>query len=54
MWDLPGSGIEPESPALQGRFLIVVPSGKPSLPILTLISDFHQYLLNVLGVVGEQ
>ena len=29
MWDLPGSGIEPMSPALQGRFLITRPPGKP-------------------------
>ena len=42
MWDLPGSGIEPVSPALQGRFLTAVPPGKPSLPILTLTSDFHK------------
>ena len=29
MWDLPGSGIEPMSPALQGRFLTTRPPGKP-------------------------
>ena len=29
MWDLPGSGIEPMSPALQGRFLITRPPRKP-------------------------
>ena len=29
MWDLPGSGIEPMSPALQGRFLTTRPPVKP-------------------------
>ena len=29
MWDLPGSGMEPVFPALQGRFLITGPPGKP-------------------------
>ena len=29
MWDLPGPGLEPESPALAGGFLTTVPPGKP-------------------------
>ena len=29
MWDLPGLGIEPVSPALAGGFLSTVPPGKP-------------------------
>lgn len=29
MWDLPGSGMEPLSPALAGRFFTTKPSGKP-------------------------
>ena len=29
MWDLPGPGIEPVSPALAGRFLTTAPPGKP-------------------------
>ena len=28
MWDLPGSGLEPVSPALAGRFLTTAPPGK--------------------------
>ena len=28
MWDLPGPGIEPVSPALAGGFLTTVPPGK--------------------------
>ena len=31
MWDLPGPEIEPVSPALAGRFLSAVPSGKSHL-----------------------
>ena len=29
MWDLPGSGIKPVSPALSGRFFTTEPPGKP-------------------------
>ena len=29
MWDLPGPGLEPLSPALAGRFLTTEPPGKP-------------------------
>ena len=29
MWDLPGPGLEPESPALAGRFLTTALPGKP-------------------------
>ena len=29
MWDLPGAGLEPVSPALAGRFLTTAPLGKP-------------------------
>ena len=29
MWDLPGSGMEPVSPALAGRFFTTEPPGKP-------------------------
>ena len=29
MWDLPGSGMEPVSPALAGKFFITEPPGKP-------------------------
>ena len=31
MWDLPGPGLKPVSPALASRFLTTVPSGKPWL-----------------------
>ena len=29
MWDVPGSGIQPVSPALAGRFLTTGPQGRP-------------------------
>ena len=29
MWDLPGPGLKPVSPALAGGFLITAPPGKP-------------------------
>ena len=31
MWDLPGPGLEPVSPALAGGFLTTVPQGKPRI-----------------------
>ena len=31
MWDLPGPGLEPVSPALAGGFLTTVPPGKPKM-----------------------
>ena len=34
MWDLPGPGLEPVSPALAGGFLTTAPPGKPSREIL--------------------
>ena len=33
MWDLPGAGIEPASPALAGGFLTAGPAGKPLLAV---------------------
>ena len=35
MWELPGPGIEPVSPALAGGFLTTVPPGKPPDPVFT-------------------
>ena len=34
MWDLPGPGLEPVSPALAGGFLTPAPPGKPCIRIL--------------------
>ena len=38
MWDLPGPGLEPMSPALAGGFLTTVPPGK----------SLHSLILNYL------
>ena len=35
MWDLPGPGLEPVSPALTGRFLTTVPPRKPCVHVFT-------------------
>ena len=37
MWDLPGPGLEPVSPALAGRFSTTVPPGKPNKYFLKLL-----------------
>ena len=37
MWDLPGPGIEPVSPALAGGFPTTVPPGKPLVYLFNVI-----------------
>ena len=39
MWDLPGPGLKPVSPALAGRVLTTVPPGKPKEAVLPHQSD---------------
>ena len=39
MWDLPGPGLEPVSPALAGGFLTTLPPGKPSPVLLPGMND---------------
>ena len=34
MWDLPGPGLEPASPALAGRFSTTAPPGKPVVSLV--------------------
>ena len=41
MWDLPGPGIEPVSPALAGRFLTTAPPGK-SPNLFLIASEYFQ------------
>ena len=43
MWDLPGPGLEPVSPALAGGFLTTAPPGKPP----EYYFDFFQLLVHV-------
>ena len=51
MWDLPGPGIEPVSPALAGGFLSTAPPGKPfmdvkgQLPLKKVPGLFRNYQL---------
>ena len=40
MWDLPGPGIKPMSPALAGRFFNTEPPGKPSF-FFSVLSEVH-------------
>ena len=45
MWDLPGPGLEPVSPALAGGFLTTVPPGKPSSePFLSIQFTGNKYI----------
>ena len=46
MWDLPGPGLEPVSPALAGGFLTTVPPGKsPCFHFLTAVNDAARNIL---------
>ena len=48
MWDLPGPGLEPVSPALAGGFLTTAPPGKPVNQLYALIEkiDLKKGFLN--------
>ena len=48
MWDLPGPGLKPVSPALAGRFLTTVPSGKP----LAYVFKFFDIANTFIGVMN--
>ena len=50
MWDLPGPGHEPVSPALAGGFLTTAPPGKPrAFLIICIIISFIAITFNVQG-----
>ena len=42
MWDLPGPGIEPMSPALQGKLFTTEPPGKPQRPFFFSNAPLYQ------------
>ena len=46
MWDLPGPGLEPVSPALAGEFLTTAPPGKPG-------NDFLNMTLKAQATKGK-
>ena len=58
MWDLPGPGNEPVSPALAGRFLSTAPPGKPSFYFLDgvlysrKVLNFDEVQLSVFSAVA--
>ena len=51
MWDLPGPGLEPMSPASAGGFLTTAPPGKSLLPILEDTGEqFLNYMKLLIGI----
>ena len=53
MWDLPGPGMEPESPALAIRFLFTVPRGKSKQLIFVSVSlKYNSFTLLCEGFPG--
>ena len=55
MWDLPGPGIEPVSPALAGGFLTTAPPGKPPFIFIFyfLFLKIFIYFFIIFGCVGS-
>ena len=64
MWDLPGPGLEPVSPALAGGFLTTAPPGKSQQPYLkityqevvlgsTVLSDSSVIFLNLKFIMRK-
>ena len=51
IWDLPGPGLDPMSPALAGGFLTTGPPGKPYMTVFELW--FSQGICLVVGLLGH-
>ena len=50
LWDLPGPGLKPASPALAGGFLTTAPPGKPRIAALKCLFDnFNIHVISVLA-----
>jgi len=43
LWDLPGTGIDPMSPASAGRFFTTEPPGTPNTVLTGPPSDLHAH-----------
>ena len=62
MWDLPGPGLKPVSPALAGGFLTTAPPGKPHVAVFKCVAvpmtrvaghvAVHEGVLVTLAPVG--
>ena len=52
MWDLPGPGLEPVSPALAGGSLTTEPPGKPQLMLFDDLLD-HSMLWVPISTPGK-
>ena len=48
IWDSPGSGLKPVSPALAGGFLTTAPPGKPDLCLLDCYNLIHKTCLIIM------
>ena len=54
MWDLPGPGLEPMSPALAGGFLTTVPPGKPQeFQLNSVSSEWVRIFVHILLYAGS-
>ena len=54
MWDLPGPGLKPMSPALAGGFLTTAPPGKSDFWIfLILIYAAFSYLVSLVNLLAH-
>ena len=53
MWDLPGPGLEPMSPALAGGFLTTAPPGKAHSVILLMCVHIHTHMHKLLCFLLE-
>ena len=49
MWDFPGPGLEPVSPALAGGFLTTAPPGKPQSCILNIVHNHSSSLVALIS-----
>ena len=55
MWDLPGTGLEPVSPALAGGFLTTVPPRKSlDFKIKTVTRDKEGHYIMIKGSMKEE